>query len=80
MKASYMGENFVVFANFLQTTKVFPTNFISVILSANGYYAEICFHSCQKQNCESFPYIMMISNESQTFSHVTFVIYNLFYS
>jgi len=50
-------KKFVVFMDFQQTTKVFPTNFL-------------------KQNCESFPYIMIKRNKStKLFSHVTFVIY-----
>ena len=37
----------MVFVDFLQTMRVFPTNFISPILGAN-IYAKSCFHPCQK--------------------------------
>ena len=52
-------KDFAVFADFVQTAKVSPTNFsfISPILSAN-IYAKIHIHSCQKQNHQNFPYIM----------------------
>ena len=47
-----MGESFAVFIDFLQTMKVFSSNFIGAILSANIYiyiYTESCFYSCQPQ-------------------------------
>ena len=47
-------KTFTVFVHFLQTTKVFPTNFITAILSPN-IYAKSCFRSCPKQNCKFFP-------------------------
>lgn len=45
----------MVLADFLQTVKVFPTNFVSTILSAK-INAQSCFCSCQTKNCISFPF------------------------
>ena len=45
----------------------FPANFISAFLSAD-IYSKSCFHAYEKQMCESFPYIMIKSNELQNFS------------
>ena len=56
----------MVFVDFRQTAKVFPTNFISSILSAD-IYSKSCFHAYQKQIHESFPYIMIKSNEPRNF-------------
>ena len=47
-------NTFVVFADFQQTAKVFPTNFVSANLSAN-IYSKSCFRAYQKQNYESLP-------------------------
>ena len=44
---TYMEENLRAFADFRQTTKVFPTNFISAILNAH-IYSKSCFHAYQK--------------------------------
>ena len=44
----------MVLADFLQTVKAFPTNFVSAILSAK-IDAKSCFRSCQNKNCISFP-------------------------
>ena len=62
-------RNFMVFAGFQQTMKVFFTNFISAILSVN-IYAKSCSHFCQKQNHKSFCYIMIKSNELRNSSLV----------
>ena len=63
MIKAVLKKSFTVFMDFLQTTtKVLPTNIISPLLSAN-IYARSCFHSCQKQKCESFPYIMVNFSE-----------------
>ena len=53
-KQATWEKSIVAFANFLQTTKVFPTNFISAILSANGYYAEIYFSFLSKAKLLKF--------------------------
>ena len=47
-------KTFVVFVDFRRTTKVFPTNFISAILSADTYIVKKLFHAYQKQNRKSF--------------------------
>ena len=58
-----MWENtFAVFVDFLQTTKAFPNNFTSAISSINTLYL------VKKQNCKSFSYIVIKSNEVQNFS------------
>ena len=59
----------MVFMDFLQAAKIFPTNIITVVLSVT-VYAKSCFLSYDKQNCKSFPYIMIKSNEPQNFSPV----------
>ena len=46
-------KHFVLFTDFLQIMRVFPTNFISAILRAK-IYAKSCFHCCQKKNHEKF--------------------------
>ena len=50
------------FTIFLQTMKVFPTNFISA-----NIYSKSCFHAYQKQNHKRFPYIIIKSNKPQNF-------------
>ena len=46
----------VVYMDFLHTAKVFPTNLLSAILSANIIlYAKCCFHSCQKKSMKILP-------------------------
>ena len=65
----------MVFMDLLETTKVFPTNFISDILSAN-IYAKSYSHSCQKQNHESVSYIMKESVH-KTFPLPTFPLYRI---
>ena len=53
-------KTFAVFTDFRRTAKVFPTNFISA-----NIYSKCCFHAYQKQNHESFPYIMIKSNDDR---------------
>ena len=57
----------------------FPYYFISAILSAD-VHSKSYFHAYQKQNCESFPYIINMIKSNKTkklFSHVTFVVYGI---
>ena len=62
----------MVFMNFLQTTKVFPINFISAILSAKILYTQnVAFIFIKSKTTKVLPmysYIMMKSNELQNFS------------
>ena len=47
MYVYHKQQNLRAFVDFQQTTKVFPTNFISAILSAD-IYSKSCFHAYQK--------------------------------
>ena len=53
MKAT-MENTFMVFADFLQTVKIFPTNFMSAILSAN-IYAKVIFVLVKSTTVKVFP-------------------------
>ena len=64
---TYMEENLHGFRGFVMRLKVFPTNFISAILSAD-IYSKSCFYAYQKQNHKSFSYITIKSNEPRNFS------------
>ena len=55
------------FVDFLQTAKVFPTNFISAI-----------FLFLSKAKPQSFPYIMIKFNEPQNFCRLKYVLYTYF--
>ena len=59
---SYVGDNFCRFS-----TKVFPTNLL-VSFWVPVYMDKSCFHSCQKHNCKSFPYIVIKFNKLQNIS------------
>ena len=60
-------KTFALFVDFRLIAKVFPTNFISAILSAN-IYTKSCFHSYEKQNRKSFPYIVIKHDKPRNFS------------
>ena len=64
-------ETVMVFADLLETTKIFPINFISAILSAKISYAKSYFHSCQKQNHDKIKWT------AKVFFNVTFIVYNI---
>ena len=67
-------KGFVVFAEFQQTVKLFPINFIGAILSTSK-----CAKCCQKLNSKSITYTMIKSSKLQNFSPVsqTFIFYGI---
>ena len=56
----------MVFADFLQTAKVFPGNLIITILSVSILHKK--FFVLIKSKTTKFPYIMIISNEPPNYS------------